>query len=548
MPDFSRLKYAAILPLLGFAVVFWMCVRGPLFTDEIHWMLQVAHSRFDGGKMVGLFAVCQSNFSWDIPWLMLPGREFASYLHPESLVGIRVYACLKFLGCVGLFAAIMREALGRVHSWMVCAGVSAALFSIGFLPVLFVFNRPETGILLGISVLVLAAQYRQALALGWWRRVVVAGWFFMLSWLLSLHPKAQSFFPVVLLLSWLMAVAFYERRGRIAFMGGVVVMMVSCVSLWAPHQQCPDAPSVITFLHNHTLVPQDFVTDPLGSLGKMAHNFTTMHYKYLMPFVLGPLFLGIYTLADMGVDRSWLEFAADVLALGVLGLVTAVIAVGGWRCVRREKMSGGLPASVGVLLLVPVLMVIATKLDFWSFWEAAFLFYMICLSAVLLVGRRQRGMRAMAAFIVMAGLVNQFTFYYDWHGMYTHMESSTEFPNGFLKGYGVMEQHFQGIFDESQRKERVAEVAQMCHIPLDNTAQHILFDETTYMSIHETREPYYSKFLFFNPPGNNESTVAFLKRTGSSGALTLCSTLAYSPELQSVAKQKYGLCCVQTLP
>src|SRR5690606_15190056 len=144
-----------VIVFISFAMVFWMVRTGPVFHDEIHWQLQNAHLNYDGYKLVNLYAVCVSNFTWPVPLLLLPGRIFASLFHPENLMQLRILGMVKYLVCIGLFSLFAYKVLEKKYRFIMVLAVIIAVLSIGFLPTLLIYARPESSILIGVLFILL---------------------------------------------------------------------------------------------------------------------------------------------------------------------------------------------------------------------------------------------------------------------------------------------------------------------------------------------------------------------------------------------------------
>ncbi len=538
--------------MASFSLLLAMVAQGPVFTDETSWLLQTDHMLFDGWRMVNMYPTCESNFSWAIPWPMLPGRLFAGLLHPDTLVMMREQTAGKYLGCIGLLAAIMRQVFEGRMGRLMALGVSASVLSVGFLPVLYLFNRPEINIMLGFSALVLMALMAPKHRGRWQAAVFWAGYFFLLSWVFSQHPKVQALLPAVGVMAWVMARQAFAARGRVVFLLMVGVMMLACVALWRVHQTCPDSPQVVAFLEHHTITPQQLWREPLHSLKLMVQNVSEAKNRYLKAIAPGTPFLLLYGVENQLAPDSLLLGASALGVRALLVLLGAVMMAAVLRVMegRAGRKDAVLPLSLPLLILLAPLQVVATKNNIWSFWEAGYVFYLFLLSFVLLISGLRwhvlfpRIMAGMMVITVGVAVVSQVQFRASWAGFYARVESP-QLRNGYTGGFtekDLFANHFQGIFDGEQRRRRIETVAAQCHIPLDGSGQHIVFDDWTYMDTYRNFEPFYGNFLMVNPP-EHESIMAFLKRKQSSGVIMLCSSLP--PELKEQAVELEGVCCLK---
>lgn len=528
--------------LLSFAVVFRMAMHGPVFADEAPWLMQNSHMLYDGGKMVNMYPSCESNFAVAVPWLMMPGRVFASLLHPDNLWGMRVESAVKYLLCIGLLAMVCRKALGM--GWLLAVSGVAAVMSFGFLPSIYLLDRPETSVMAGITLVVLMGFVEAGTR---WRKIALGvAYFCVLSWVFSTHPKIQAAFPALLVMAWFIgARIFASVAGRLVFMVASVVMMGSCMDLWKEHQTCPDSAEGTHYLKVHTLVPSQMFDEPAKALVVMGKNLADAGHKYFTSLRVNSSYLGIYGMR-MRMPAGWLrDMINGAVVMTVVGLLMALaVSV---VAAARQGAQAAWPRSLPFLLVLPPLMVVMTKLNMWSFWEIGFLLYMGVLALVLMVGQVQwhmrypRGFQTALAVVMGVSVLSHGLLYAGWKGFYDDAGSARH-VNGVYehRGEKYFPLHFQTMFDEG-REERIQAAAAMCGIALDGTSKHIVFDDWTYLSVYRSFQPFYGMYLFKTAP--REGVIAFLKRKESSGVVMMCSSL--TPSLRALAQEKDGVCCVK---
>lgn len=369
--------------LITFVLTLWMAFYSPVNGDEIFWKLMISRLESDHGKLVYLFAQCQQGQWIDAPLTWYPAMWINSWLyedasHPWEL---RVHGTALFMVLLGLWTWLLRHRSGL--GWPDSFLAVSAFLSVGVMPFLMVYERPEQPLLLLLTLGLLttiAVQPRPDVS--WGRGVLVVLAFALLATLLSgTHPKGMFLFPVLLVLAW--------RQMRSLVWTALLAVILGWTAfdtqqVWQLRTTCPEFPGLMKTLQNLTLRPQMLFSDPVG--------FIQAGWANLMAFGAYVNSLGF----QQAYVSSWLPAATEdwpasqtmvVLANTLLWmpLVIAVLITGSnWVSARRVRGWNDILLWLALLLAFGAIVVLQTAKNFY---EASMIWPLVLLLAIFSFGQ-----------------------------------------------------------------------------------------------------------------------------------------------------------------
>lgn len=545
----KALSILAVITLISFAIIYLMVFKAPLFVDDAHWPIQSGRVLFDSLKMISLYPQCTSNFVWTVGWPLLPGRIFTSLVHPENLISIRISGMAKYLVCIGLLSGIAYWLFEKKVPFLLFLGSTAALLSIGFLPVIMTLNRPETSIVIGSLLLVactlISKQYnmKSFQPMCW-----VMAYLAVTSWLLSMHPKTQALIPAIWLLAY--SASLPSRKIKILIFVGLIAISIASIQLWRTHSDCLDYPNVETMLKNYSVVPDDLQERPVYFKDKLMENLKRSPERYLPAYAHSEKYLGFMPQAGHPnqANRPLLLFT-NYVNLSLLVCLFYTMFIASVFHLKDEFKLSWKPVSwkwlLPLALFLPVVVIVLMRQSFSVTKETGmficfFWFALIWYAAANGWHHRfRKTIITLCGIIMLCGILNHIAFYQGWHGFFEY----TGNPKNFRHGHYAHDPYnrLQAIFDSPQRNQELLKLAGRCNIKPDNTTHHLVVDDWTYMPFYKTFQPFYGRTLFqHGVPGND--FITFLRQTDSDGVVALCSNLPQ--QLRPLAINQDGLCCI----
>lgn len=538
------LPFLIALLSLSFGMVLWLAYQAPLFVDDAHWLIQNSRIIHDGFKIINLYPQCTGNFVQGIPWPLIPGRAFAALFHPDTLIGIRYLGLVKYLLSIGCIAFIIWLLFDKKLPYVLALGGVTALLSLGSLPIIMTLDRPETSIILGICLMILAALAGSRTQSAPHLALTACLYICVLSWLFSTHPKAQSLIPAALVAACVFNIS--NRHLRMAFIAGVAILSISSVMLWKNHTSCADYPKVEQRLGWHSVIPKDFTNNPTAATGQIIENIQSSYQNYSPAWQTTASYLGFFTVDDVStVPLPFYKLANAINTIIIAGIVMFLI-TGSGRCLLQHNRRAMLWSLLAWCILMPALLVILT-LKHSHMKEGGLIVATLLLSGMLLLWlnkwqEKHLGLaKRICIILIPISIVNHGLFAAQWHSLFEH----TATPAPAEHGYFSNDSRFQTIFDSRERNLSIIKAAEACSIST-SAASHLVVDDYTYMPFKNTFQPFYGRTLFLWGVPDNDY-IAFLNRTQSDGVVTLCQSLP--KPLRMLATENDGICCIskQTL-
>ena len=387
--------------LITFLVTLWIAFYSPVNADEIFWKLMIARLESDHGKLVYLFAQCREGQWIDAPLTWYPAMAINSWLYEDASHpwDLRVHGWLLFLALLGLWTWLLnhRAGLGLSDSFL---AVSAFL-SVGVLPFLMVYERPEQPLLLLVTLALAVTLFKAPQArLNWGVGLLVVLGFALVATLMSaLHPKGMFLFPVLLVLAWRQLKSLTLMVVLTAIMGWTAY---DTLQVWQLRTSCPEFPGLMKVLQSLTLRPGLLLSDPFffirtgwnNLLGFGAYvtslDFRDSYVSNWLPEGGG------------GLVSEELISIANALLWVPLAIALLVIAAN-WLSDRRPRGWVDSLLWLSLLLALSSIVVLQTQKNFY---EASLIWPLCLLLVIFSFGQPFRQPGRVSVRVVIAGLMS----------------------------------------------------------------------------------------------------------------------------------------------
>ena len=234
----------ALLALFGAAILAGIFL--PVYTDEVGWRLQ-ERAGIDGVDK--MFAeACGPNTLARPPFFMMPVRHYSAFFNTmfADPLFVRVSGVLYALAWFAMVLLLVRRIAGDARDRGLLATVGVGLMTLGTMPLLLVWSRPEQPIVLTATAALLVAwsDWRDpartnTAGIAWGRSAAILALGVIA---LSYHVKGIFLLPLFL------ACLFLASRGRAAhaprLLAGALLAAATAVAAryWTQRLQCPDDP------------------------------------------------------------------------------------------------------------------------------------------------------------------------------------------------------------------------------------------------------------------------------------------------------------------
>lgn len=471
----SPLRYLAWLALGSAACLLPLLLNLPIYSDELHWKFAGSRMLIDE-KLVYFFPACDKGFLLDMPWSWLPLRFIDALLYQDlsdanrlRYGGILTFGALLVAICVLLWRTLYRDtALAQI------LGIACAAVTIGAMPFLMVFNRPEQGVLLslfagtGVAAAASSAGYRPRS----WQTWGLALLFVLLCWIaVTAHVKAIFLLPAMLIAA---AIAVRRWLPMIAVVGGGGFAAFETFRIWRARTDCPESAFLGSILRNFSLSPADLQEGTRPFLRKVQINFESIpaywdnvsfrpdYHSSWLPGSGVPV-----TFPEQMINTSVPAFIA--LGLACVALATAIEAVRFLRkrAIRAETFIGA--------ALVAGLLGLGGYQTTKNFYEASLQAPVLALAVALALpsALRWRAWRPVAVGFGALLLAAAFA---------SHLLLLNRFW-GYLDEWRERAQAVRGVGAE------VRQLAIRCGVRPDSSSARIMMDDQAYQGLWRTREP-----------------------------------------------------------
>jgi hypothetical protein len=516
----------------------------PVYTDEIGWRLQ-ARAGFDGvDKMFS--DLCGPNTVARPPFWMMPVRWYSALfngLFPSPLY-VRISGILYALAWSGMLLAVVRRVAGDRMSGVSLATIAFGFLSLGTMPLLLVWSRPEQPIMLAFTGAIMVALAGRgdvpsgaSTAAAWGRSLVILA---LGLAALSYHVKAVVTVPL-----FLVCIALAAGGKRTVVPRAVAAAILAGAAVWAAHYwidrlACPGDPTVRASILRNTGAAVAGATSGsqlLPLLGSALDNVSVL----LFPGLPAPRAEPMSDWLPAGritVEASFAWFLAMVAIWSAAFMASALrlaqAAVRGWR---ERRIDGR--AVIAAALFATVLGWSAS--GFVSVYEANFTVPMLVIGVVLALSTREtpeagagsRPMTIAAAALGVLGIASVATV----SAMYGPSLVAATQERGYIEGQPLS----ISSFGYSGVERDVLGAARLCGIGDPGGRRRLLIDDVSYFPFMRSYMPDH-QFGLFAPMVTTKDKVGYLRRTGSDGIVASCSVLP--PELRGRARRSGQFCCL----
>ena len=541
----SRLRTAA----LGvFVLAILAGILQPLYTDEIGWRMQ-ERAGFDGVDKL-LTEICGPNTVVHPPFWMMPARYYSALFN--GLFAEPLYVRLSGMLYALTLTVMILKLIGRVAQTtgekFTLSILAAGFLSLGTMPILLVWSRPEQPILLAFTGALLIAfgdwkKDEPAAPLAdtsgrtaWLRSLAVL---LLASVALSYHVKALFTIPIFL------ASLYFASRGRAAHLPRIVAaVLVVAITAWAAHYwvhrlECPNAAEVrANFVSNNTgaaMVGASNWSQISPLLSRAFDNLSLFQYLGMPAPREEPLSFWLPA-HQVSVSTSFSWFLMLVALWGIALSLSAFCLAGAPRRAWRERRLDA--RVVFAVLLVAGILGWSASQGYRNPYEAIFVVPMAVLAVIFALSTREAGVpfgRAIEPFAVAVGLLGMGSV-----ALMAVLYGPVTLRAAGERGY-LQEQPFStSTFGYADLRRDMLAAARKCGIADPDRSHGLAIDDVTYFTFMQSKMPEHVSGVFLPVP--QVEPIGYLKGVKSQGVVASCSRLP--PEVQARAKREGQFCCI----
>jgi hypothetical protein len=530
-----------VISLFGLAILLSLFM--PAYIDDLFYPLTSARAGYDGWYSLNAFPQCGETFLVAIPVALLPGRAFSWAIHTtiSDFYDLRISAIIILLAWIVYTAWFLKSCLLPAQPLRyVLAGV-VSFAGLGRLPFLLLYSRPETAMILAITVYVSLPFLIDKFSPPSLKIVLLLAllFLFMTSWFVSAHPKALLYAPLVLLSS-LWVCRWHRITGVVLTLATAFTLYQGWHDFWRLKIACPGSPAGEKHQEISGLSPAQFFSDR----GKFLHQLK-LNIMAGNEYIHGINFSSGYGLpaAPHNIMESIASPLITCVIIGFLLGITYGMVLMVFHVFRHRAL--GHPAFLLSLTLLGAfaaqwaLQTMKLQYNFGLVWMTL----MLCGITIAIYITRQTGYWEKPCLTYGFFSLLIVAFFSESVLLATYIPATMMSAQDITPD-DVGQEMWGGVsgpFNYQALKERILEVAKSCRIAPDNSSKHVMIDFGTYLALKNTYQPYRVDFLYheFDQP---EQLFPFLKKAHSSGIVTFCRTL---PEnIRPYAQQEDGVCCI----
>lgn len=520
----------------------------PLYTDEIGWRMQ-ERAGFDGVDKL-LTEVCGPNTVVRPPFWMMPARYYSALFNGlfAEPIYVRISGILYALILTVMILTLIRRIARTAAEKFTLATLALGFLSLGTMPILLVWSRPEQPILLAFTGALLIAfgewnagkppapDLGTPARTAWLRSLAVL---LLASVALSYHVKALFTIPVFF------ASLYFASRGRVAHAPRIVTAVILvAITAWAAHYwvhrlECPNAPEVrAMFVNNNTgaaLVGAKGLSQVLPLLAKAFDNLSLFQYLGMPAPRPEPISFWLPG-HRVSLQTSFTWFLALVALWGIALALSAFCLAGTPRRAWRERRLDA--RVVFAALLIAGILGWSASQGFRNPYEAIFVVPMAVLAVTLALATREQG-------IPFGGVIEPFAVVVGLLGMASILLMATIYGPVTLRSTGergyLKEQPFSiSAFGYADLRRDMRAAASKCGIADPDRNYGLTLDDVTYFTFMKSRMPEHTNGVFLSD--QPADPIAYLRSVKSDGIIASCKRLP--PNLQARAKRQGQFCCL----
>ncbi|MBS1227013.1 MAG: hypothetical protein H6R17_290 [Proteobacteria bacterium] len=523
IPDRPMAIVLALLFLIGFLVTMWMGLFVPLYGDEPSWKLIGSRMFADDGKLLYFFPQCATGQWIDIPLTWYPARLIDTLIYEDASNPwlLRNLSWIFFLVLLACWSAIL-HIVSRL-SIIISGLFVTSFFSIGVLPFLMVFNRPEQSLLiwltLGFAVMLWFDKHRVRGLSG---KFLLTAFFAVLACLIAAtHPKGLFFFPVLLVAWWRPVKSLPLGLGLLCVMAWSAL---DTTHVWQLRTACAESPWLTKVLQSLSLQPQQLWQDPAGFFEAGKVNLAAFG-DYVKGIQFKDEYQSLWLPSTLEVSSSFL-IGVLINALTWLPVVVAAIVVAlnlGSQLWKRQA-GWALMAVVLALSLVVQVFLQSNK----NFYEAGIVFPVILLVCIFTFPSRENASGRLLCHVLLPLML----------------------ISGSLSAYVRCDLFWDTAKEwRSERTQGPADIAGLRGFALDQCGisdgvENLVVDEFTYHAFWQHRRPMFLTYVAgWWATGTNYAET--LTKRNAGGLVTRC--IGMSDDLKNISKQRDGFCCASAV-
>jgi hypothetical protein len=514
----------------------------PVYTDEIGWRLQ-ERAGFDGLDKLYV-EICGPNTLVRPPFFMMPARWYSALFNGAFAdpFYVRISGILYALAWLAMALALFRRiAPDRIVRDRI-AILGVGLMSLGAMPLLLVWSRPEQPLLLTLTAALLFATSA-------WRAPEsetgkVAAWLRSLAILalgaiaLSYHIKALFLLPLFLVCIFFASTGRRSHAPRLIAATLLAAATAAAAFYWIGRLGCPgDTSQQAMFVRNNmgaVLVGTSGWEQKLAMVGKLFGNISLVPYFGLPTPRPEPMSFWMPG-GLIGGEASFAIFLVMVLAwsgamlAGLFCLVPAAIRMARERLFDRN-------AVLAAALLAAAMGWSATQ-GYRNDYEATFVLPILMFATVLSVASHRSGrligryIEVICALVGVLAVVSPIALAV----VYGPALQRTTATGGYVRG-----QPFSvGTFGYKELLPDIYGAAKQCGIRGARGHHALMLDDVTYFAFMESRLPQHQIGL---DTMGSARTIAYLRGRKSDGLVVSCSGLP--ADLRARAKSQGAFCCL----
>ena len=503
----------------------------PIYSDEFFWKIQISRLFLDEGKSVGLSPICQSVFLMDFPLSWYPIAWVTSLIYDgvHSLIQLKIFGMLGSVALFFLWAWMIRLSLGL--RWIYAFIFVAGILSVGVLPFLLTFNRPEQSLLLFISLglwiplmlphVRLAQSHPKVLQL-----LLFFGYCLLCALLCATHPKSLFLLPILLISYWGCQVSRTKLLLLSAFM---LWYAVQTTAIWSTKSLCPESIFIMQVLKDISLSPGLIKTAPLAFIF-MGKDNLLLFPKYISGIYFQDLFQSSWLPAISTTQglTAWIEIANLLCWVPLLFTLGFVI---------RAILTKPLKANIKQLSLIFSFFLAFTALAFQqttkNFYEAGLVFPLLLLLCIATFTPYNGNLKKqVVTWVIPLCLIT---------GIYSGILRAdifiTQWSHLFSSGPILNSSPLTNVSNQPSLLKNFAR--EQCGI--DDNAKTLILDQTSYPVFYQQAFPIFENYLFgYFATGSDYRQVIQAHDVG--GLITNCAVIP--PDLLSKAVHEGNMCCL----
>jgi hypothetical protein len=511
----------------------------PLYTDEVGWRFQ-ERAGIDGvDKLYN--DLCGPGSLAVPPFFMMPVRAYSALFN--TAFADPLYVRLSGIGyallwLVLLLAIVRRIAATRADRTLLTT-LGVGLMSLGLMPLLLIWSRPEQPVVLSVTAAILLACGAAGARAAWLRSIGIV---LLATVAFSYHLKAIVISPIFL------TCLCYASRGRAANLprlacGAALVAIAGwSAHYWIARLQCTADPAMLAAYSSNNLsfalTEGHGVAALLATVGRLVGNISLVAYfglptprMHLMSDWLAPhqLGYGLSLVWALGLILAW---GAAVL-LGFVCLFR-----GGERAWRARRLDARL--ALAIVTLACLLAWSATQ-TIRNTYEASFVLPLAMIAVILVLPsldageRLARWSRLLATIVGLCALVSM-------AGVAVVFGPSLARANA-QAGYIAEQPLSVPVFGYARLKADILAAGRKCGIDDPARANALMLDDLTYFAFMQSRLPQHQLGVLGLWRGSITDPIAYLRSRGSDGAVLGCHLLP--PDLRARARSEGRFCCLE---